>query len=389
MTDPKEKLKAEWQAEVDAGTTKLTYNEWAARRIMSEAAKAPMKTGDKSKPVDKKPRAIKAEKPIDLDNVIKDPSAWQTFKTKDIDAAYDKEVAAGNTNLEPSVFALLYMTTHHKSKNPQKKASEIRKIMKVAAAQTKTIDGKPHLYQGKTYEIVDKLPGAAEQAPVPTPVDKPKGLQVGKVDDKTVLASGLTARQEMFCREYIACDYNATQAAKNAGYSEKTARSIGSENLTKPDIQRFIAELQKPRLEELDISHDRIMREYAAMAFANQADFLAQDKDGKIITNSEGLPYFDFTGVTREQMAGLGGLKITILPSMGEDDPNPIKIETKLSDKKAALDVLAKRAGLLKEVVEHTGTVKVVSDQRDLAMRIAFMLRKAAQDDKKDTGLKS
>ena len=45
----------------------------------------------------------------------------------------------------------------------------------------------------------------------------------------------LTARQERFCREYI-IDYNATKAAVRAGYSEKTAYSIGSENLKKPEI---------------------------------------------------------------------------------------------------------------------------------------------------------
>ena len=49
----------------------------------------------------------------------------------------------------------------------------------------------------------------------------------------------LTARQERFCREYI-IDYNATKAAVRAGYSEKTAKSIGSENLTKPDIRTYI-----------------------------------------------------------------------------------------------------------------------------------------------------
>ena len=45
----------------------------------------------------------------------------------------------------------------------------------------------------------------------------------------------LNDKQEMFCREYLV-DLNATQAAIRAGYSDKTARKIGSENLTKPDI---------------------------------------------------------------------------------------------------------------------------------------------------------
>mgnify|MGYP004707086033 CR=1 FL=1 len=58
----------------------------------------------------------------------------------------------------------------------------------------------------------------------------------------------LTDKQEMFCREYL-IDLNAKQAATRAGYSDNTARKIGSENLTKPDIQNRIAELKAERNE--------------------------------------------------------------------------------------------------------------------------------------------
>ena len=58
----------------------------------------------------------------------------------------------------------------------------------------------------------------------------------------------LTIKQKKFADEYIISG-NATQAAINAGYSEKTARKIGSENLTKPDIKAYIDERMK-KLEE-------------------------------------------------------------------------------------------------------------------------------------------
>lgn len=58
----------------------------------------------------------------------------------------------------------------------------------------------------------------------------------------------LTIKQKKFADEYIISG-NATQAAINAGYSEKTARKIGSENLTKPDIKSYIDERMK-KLEE-------------------------------------------------------------------------------------------------------------------------------------------
>ena len=49
----------------------------------------------------------------------------------------------------------------------------------------------------------------------------------------------MTEKQKRFCDEYL-IDLNATQAAIRAGYSKKTARSIGNELLTKPDIQAYM-----------------------------------------------------------------------------------------------------------------------------------------------------
>lgn len=57
----------------------------------------------------------------------------------------------------------------------------------------------------------------------------------------------LTPKQKRFADEYIKTG-NATQSAIEAGYSKKTARSVGSENLTKPDISEYIAK----RLEKID-----------------------------------------------------------------------------------------------------------------------------------------
>lgn len=53
--------------------------------------------------------------------------------------------------------------------------------------------------------------------------------------------SKLTLKQQRFADEYIISG-NATEAAIKAGYSKRTARSIGQENLTKPDIKDYIDE---------------------------------------------------------------------------------------------------------------------------------------------------
>lgn len=51
----------------------------------------------------------------------------------------------------------------------------------------------------------------------------------------------MNARQKKFCDEYL-IDCNATQAAIRAGYSPKTAYSIGEENLKKPELKSYIDE---------------------------------------------------------------------------------------------------------------------------------------------------
>ena len=69
----------------------------------------------------------------------------------------------------------------------------------------------------------------------------------------------LTIKQKKFADEYIKTG-NATQSAINAGYSEKTARKIGSENLTKPDIKAYIDERMKELEEEAIADQSEILK---------------------------------------------------------------------------------------------------------------------------------
>ena len=55
------------------------------------------------------------------------------------------------------------------------------------------------------------------------------------------MAKKLNARQRAFCNAYLKT-LNATEAAKRAGYSARSAASIGSENLRKPEIAAYIHE---------------------------------------------------------------------------------------------------------------------------------------------------
>lgn len=68
----------------------------------------------------------------------------------------------------------------------------------------------------------------------------------------------LTEKQKAFCEEYL-IDLNGTKAAIRAGYSEKTARSIATENLTKPDIANYIKELIEGKRNERIASQDEVL----------------------------------------------------------------------------------------------------------------------------------
>lgn len=70
----------------------------------------------------------------------------------------------------------------------------------------------------------------------------------------------MTPKQAAFVAEYL-IDLNGTQAAIRAGYSEDTARSIASENLSKPNIADAIAALQAERAEKCGIDAAWVLRE--------------------------------------------------------------------------------------------------------------------------------
>ena len=74
-----------------------------------------------------------------------------------------------------------------------------------------------------------------------------------------MIVAKMTAKQQMFCDEYL-IDMNATQAAIRAGYSKKTARSIGQENLTKPYIRAYIEKRMAEKEEALIAKQDEVMK---------------------------------------------------------------------------------------------------------------------------------
>ncbi|WJZ70067.1 terminase small subunit [Pantoea phage PA-1] len=122
----------------------------------------------------------------------------------------------------------------------------------------------------------------------------------------------LTDKQELFAREYLK-DLNATQAAIRAGYSEKTARSVASENLSKPDIQQRIAELNQERLERVQIDADYVLRQAVKLhERCMQEVEPITDRRGEEVKDEQGRTIYGFDAKGAAAALKLVGEHITV-----------------------------------------------------------------------------
>lgn len=86
----------------------------------------------------------------------------------------------------------------------------------------------------------------------------------------------LTPKQKAFADYYIQSG-NAAEAARKAGYSEKTARFSGAENLTKANIQAYISERMQSDEEKRIADADEVMRFYSAVMRGEVKDSFGLD----------------------------------------------------------------------------------------------------------------
>ena len=71
----------------------------------------------------------------------------------------------------------------------------------------------------------------------------------------------MTPKQKAFVRAYKTNGGNGTQAAISAGYSEKTAEVIATENLRKPIIKQALEEEEKKIQQRYEYTLDDLVRE--------------------------------------------------------------------------------------------------------------------------------
>ena len=96
----------------------------------------------------------------------------------------------------------------------------------------------------------------------------------------------LTAKQQRFCDEYL-IDLNATQAAIRAGYSKKTAYSIGEENLKKPELKKYIDSRMSEKESELIADQDEVLKYLTAvMRGQTQAEVVVVENIGDYMSQA-------------------------------------------------------------------------------------------------------
>jgi phage terminase small subunit len=158
--------------------------------------------------------------------------------------------------------------------------------------------------------------------------------------------ANLTPKQQRFVEEYL-IDLNATQAAIRSGYSEKTAKSIGQENLTKPDIQKAIEEAQNKRQEQTQIDAAYVLKRLVEIDQMDVLDIM--DDDGNV------KPLRDWPKIWRQYISNIETISM--------DDGEGWLKKIKWPDKVKNLELLGKHVsvGAFKDKVEHSGKLEIQS----------------------------
>jgi phage terminase small subunit len=163
----------------------------------------------------------------------------------------------------------------------------------------------------------------------------------------------LTRKQQVFVDEYLRC-FNAAEAARRAGYSERSAYSQGWENLRKPEIQALI----QSRLDEVHMSADEALKLLADQARGDIGEIMEATTFGYNF-DMRRAKEIGFTRKIRKVKQ-----KTVTIMGKGEDseDTEIHTIEIELYDAQSALEKILRIQGKFKEQLEinNTGELRIV-----------------------------
>ena len=139
----------------------------------------------------------------------------------------------------------------------------------------------------------------------------------------------LTSKRKAFCDAYLANGMNATQAALEAGYSPRTAKSQGSRLLTFVDVQEYIRERTEARVKERIASGDEVL------AFLSDV-MCGHEKETQVVVTECGVDTVGFIsqrnqikaaevlakchGLTTQRIEHEGGLAVTFVDDLETED---------------------------------------------------------------------
>lgn len=169
----------------------------------------------------------------------------------------------------------------------------------------------------------------------------------------------LSDKQEMFVYEYLKC-FNATKAAKNAGYSEATAKQQGSRLLTNVDVASCI----RAHFKQSAMDADEVLSHLAEIARGDMDD-LVDSNGNPDITNARA------NGKTR-LIKKIRSRSITT----EESDINETEIEA--HDRLRALELLGKHHKLFTDKVETSTEIEVTIT--DAKQRLKHLLSRQIAD---------
>ena len=157
--------------------------------------------------------------------------------------------------------------------------------------------------------------------------------------------NALNPQQERFVQEYLKA-LNATQAAKVAGYSDKTAHVQGSKLLKHPKVREAVAAAQRERAERTAITADAVLEELWRIARSDITKAL--DGKGNLLPVSEMPP---------EAKAAIASLDTDELFEGKGDERTQVGLSRKVRnwDKVKALELVGKHLGMWKDKVEVSG----------------------------------
>lgn len=171
----------------------------------------------------------------------------------------------------------------------------------------------------------------------------------------------MNEKQKRFVAEYLV-DLNATQAAIRAGYSPRTARKQASDLLTKPDIAAAVAAGQKRRINKLELSAERVLKEMSRLAFSDVTRLYAL----------EGQSIKALDDLSEDDRAAIAHIETVRRNLAGGDGHTDVIHKIRLWDKPKSLEMLGKHFALLTERVEVKGL-------EGLAARLAAGRERAAK----------